>query len=380
MLAKYFDYEIMVFTLRVSVLSIKDLRIFFKSIEVIMQVLIVDDSKLVLMALKGLLTDAGYEVLTATNGNEALDVLRKNYCRLVISDWEMPVMTGIDLCRAIRNEEMAGYVYFILLTSHGTLQEMIQGLSCGADDFIAKPYSPAEVLARIRAGERILSLETRDVAIFALAKLAESRDLDTGAHLERVQHYCRALAQEMASLKKYHEVIDAEFIRLIFQTSPLHDIGKVGIPDAVLLKPGRLDAKEFEIMKAHATIGSETLGAALAKFPGVSFLSMAKDIAGTHHERYDGSGYPHNLKGDEIPLCGRIIALADVYDALTSKRVYKQAFTHESAKQIILEGKETHFDPDVVDAFVNREEQFLSIRSRFAEIEAGAVSGGVLGP
>lgn len=345
-----------------------------------MQVLIVDDSKLVLMALKGLLTDAGYEVLTAMNGSEAIEVLRKNYCRLVISDWEMPIMTGIELCRAIRNEELAGYIYFILLTSHGTLSEMIQGLASGADDFIAKPYSPQEVLARIRAGERILSLETRDVAIFALAKLAESRDIDTGAHLERVQHYCRCLAQQMASFDQYHEIIDAEFIRLIFQTSPLHDIGKVGIPDAVLLKPGRLDAKEFEIMKGHATIGAETLGAALAKFPGVSFLSMARDIAATHHERYDGSGYPNNLIGEGIPLCGRIIALADVYDALTSKRVYKQAFTHDSAKSIIVEGRGTHFDPTVVDAFLALEEQFLNIRRRFAEIEEGIVSEGVLGP
>lgn len=345
-----------------------------------MQVLIVDDSKLVLMALKGLLTDAGYEVLTAMNGKEALDVLRKNYCRLVISDWEMPVMTGIELCQAIRNEELAGYIYFVLLTSHGTLSEMIQGLASGADDFIAKPYSSAEVLARIRAGERILSLETRDVAIFAMAKLAESRDVDTGAHLERVQHYCRCLAQRMAAIDRYHDIIDAEFIRLIFQTSPLHDIGKVGIPDAVLLKPGRLDAKEFEIMKGHAMIGAETLGAALAKFPGVSFLSMARDIAATHHERYDGSGYPNNLVGEDIPLCGRIIALADVYDALTSKRVYKQAFTHDSAKSIIVEGRGTHFDPDVVDSFLQLEDQFLSIRQRFAEIEAGAVSEGVLGP
>ena len=346
-----------------------------------MQVLIVDDSKLVLMALKGLLTDAGYEVLTATDGNEALEILRKNYCRLVISDWEMPIMNGIELCRAIREEDISGYIYFVLLTSHGTLQEMIQGLSCGADDFIAKPYSPAEVLARIRAGERILSLETRDVAIFALAKLAESRDLDTGAHLERVQHYCRSLAQEMASLSKYHKEIDAEFIRLIFQTSPLHDIGKVGIPDAVLLKPGRLDAQEFEIMKAHTTIGAETLGAALVKFPGVSFLSMAQNIAGTHHERYDGSGYPGHLKGEEIPLSGRIVALADVYDALTSKRVYKQAFTHESAKQIIQEGKGTHFDPEVVEAFIKREDQFLSIRSRFSEGEddAAIAPAGALG-
>ncbi len=339
-----------------------------------MQVLIVDDSKLVLMALKGLLTDAGYEVLTAMNGGEAIEVLRHNYCRLVISDWEMPVMTGIELCRTIRNEELAGYIYFILLTSHGTLSEMIQGLASGADDFIAKPYSPEEVLARIRAGERILSLETRDVAIFALAKLAESRDVDTGAHLERVQHYCRCLSQQMASLDRYHDTIDAEFIRLIFQTSPLHDIGKVGIPDAVLLKPGRLDPKEFEIMQAHTTIGAETLGAALAKFPGVSFLSMARDIAATHHERFDGSGYPDKIGGYDIPLCGRIIALADVYDALTSKRVYKQAFTHDSAKSIIIEGKGTHFDPDVVDAFLAREENFLGIRRRFAEMESHAHS------
>ncbi|MGL6195904.1 MAG: response regulator [Thermoguttaceae bacterium] len=347
-----------------------------------MQVLIVDDSKLVLMALKGLLTDAGYDVLTAVDGQDALDVLRKNYCRLVISDWEMPVMNGVELCQAIRNEEISGYVYFILLTSHGTLSEMIQGLSFGADDFIAKPYSPAEVLARIRAGERILSLETRDVAIFALAKLAESRDIDTGAHLERVQHYCRSLSQQLAILEKYQEVIDAEFIRLIYQTSPLHDIGKVGIPDAVLLKPGRLDAKEFDIMKSHTSIGADTLGAALEKFPGVSFLSMARDIAATHHERFDGTGYPNNLAGSDIPLCGRIIALADVYDALTSRRVYKQAFTHESAKSIIIEGRETHFDPDVVDAFLEREEQFLAIRRRFSEIEnhEKTVTTGVLPP
>lgn len=337
-----------------------------------MQILIVDDSKLVLMALESLLKDAGYEVLTAMDGHQALEVLRKNQCRLIISDWSMPVMTGIDLCKTIRSEEISAYIYFILLTSHGTLAEMIKGLSAGADDFIAKPYSPGEVLARIRAGERILSLETRDVAIFALAKLAESRDVDTGAHLERVQHYCRILAQRMANIEKYHEVISAEFIRLIFQTSPLHDIGKVGIPDAVLLKPGKLEPHEFEIMKSHTTIGADTLSGTLEKFPGVSFLEAARDIAWTHHERYDGSGYPKGLAAEDIPLCGRIIALADVYDALTSKRVYKKAFTHETAKEIIVESRGTHFDPDVVEAFLSREDEFLNIRRRFAELEEAA--------
>ena len=335
-----------------------------------MQVLIVDDSKLALMALKGLLTNAGYEVVTAMNGREALENLKTSPARLVISDWEMPVMNGIEFCRAVRGEDFPGYVYFLLLTSHGTLDEMIQGLSAGADDFITKPYSPDEVLARIRAGERILSLETRDVAIFALAKLAESRDSDTGAHLERVQHYCRALSQQMATVEKYRDVIDPEFVRLIFQTSPLHDIGKVGIPDAVLLKPGRLDPQEFAVMQTHTTIAGHTLDAALKKFPGVSFLKMAQDIAVTHHERFDGNGYPQKLAGFDIPLCGRIIALADVYDALISKRVYKPAFSHDAAKEEILKGRGTHFDPDVVDSFLAREEQFINICKRFAEEEA----------
>lgn len=334
-----------------------------------MQVLIVDDSKLVLMALKGLLENAGYEVLTAMNGEEALKLLETNPCRMVISDWEMPVMNGLELCRKVRADEFSGYIYFLLLTSHGALDEMVQGLSAGADDFIAKPYNPDEVLARLRAGERILSLETRDVAIFALAKLAESRDTDTGAHLERVQYYCRALAQQMATLEKYQKVIDPEFVRLMFQTSPLHDIGKVGIPDAVLLKPGRLDPHEFDIMKSHTTIAAQTLDAALSKFPGVSFLKMARDIAESHHEKFDGTGYPQGLKGEEIPLCGRILALADVYDALTSKRVYKPAFTHDAAKEIIREGSGKHFDPDVVECFMEREEQFINIRKRFAEDE-----------
>ncbi|MDR2754328.1 MAG: response regulator [Planctomycetaceae bacterium] len=334
-----------------------------------MQVLIVDDSKLALTALKGLLTNAGYEVLTAMNGQEGLKALEGSACRMVVSDWEMPVMNGLEFCRAIRAEEFTGYVYFLLLTSHGSLDEMVQGLSAGADDFIAKPYKPDEVLARLRAGERILSLETRDVAIFALAKLAESRDVDTGAHLERVQYYCRVLSQQMATLEKYQEIIDPEFIRLMFQTSPLHDIGKVGIPDSVLLKPGRLDPNEFEIMKTHTTIAAQTLDAALSKFPGVSFLKMARDIAATHHEKYDGTGYPNGLKEQNIPLCGRIIALADVYDALISKRVYKQAFTHDSAKSVILEGSGKHFDPDVVECFLAREDQFVSIRKRFSENE-----------
>jgi len=333
-----------------------------------MQVLIVDDSKVALITLKGLLTENGYDVITATNGKEGLVALGQHpSCRAVISDWEMPEMNGIDFCQAVRAQDRPGYIYFLLLTSHGQVDEMVHGLSVGADDFIAKPYNPAEVLARLRAGERILALETRDVAIFALAKLAESRDSDTGAHLERVQHYCRTLCRRLSALEKFKSIIDPEYTRLMFQTSPLHDIGKVGIPDAILLKPGRLDPHEFDLMKAHTTIAANTLDAALAKFPGVAFLKMAKDIAETHHEKYDGTGYPHGLKGEEIPLCGRIIAVADVYDALVSKRVYKEALTHDAARAIIEEGHGKHFDPDVVEAFIAVGDEFLDIRQRFVD-------------
>ena len=333
-----------------------------------MQVLIVDDNKILLMTLKGLLTENGYEVFTATNGKEGLEMLeRYPSCRAVISDWEMPEMDGIEFCKAVRVQDRPGYIYFLLLTAHGQVDEMVRGLSAGADDFIAKPYNPAEVLARLRTGERILALETRDVAIFALAKLAESRDNDTGAHLERVQHYCRALSRKLATQEKFKDIVDPEYIRLIFQTSPLHDIGKVGIPDAILLKPGRLDPHEFDIMKTHTTIAAHTLDAALDKFPGVAFLKMAKDIAESHHEKYDGTGYPNGLRGEEIPLCGRIIAVADVYDALVSKRVYKDAFTHDSARAIIEEGRSKHFDPNVVDAFVAVGDEFLDIRQQFVD-------------
>ena len=274
--------------------------------------------------------------------------MRRRTCRMVISDWNMPNMDGLELCRRIRGHDSFGYIYVILLTSHDSPQKVVEGMSAGADDFISKPFHPAELLVRIRAGERVLSLETRDVAIFALARLAESRDPDTGAHLERVRRYSRALAQQLALRPKHFEEVDAQYIQLIYLTSPLHDIGKVGIPDSVLLKPARLTPSEFEVMKTHATLGAETLDAALREYPGATFLQMARDIAATHHERFDGSGYPAGLVGTEIPLCGRIVALADVYDALTSKRVYKDAFSHASARHIIREESGSHFDPEVV--------------------------------
>jgi len=328
------------------------------------RVLVVDDDAMARTIVSNDLRAAGYDVRCAADGRDALEVLREHWCRLVVTDWEMPHMSGIELCRAIRAEDMDAYVYVILLTSHDSPAERVAGLRAGADDFVVKPFHTGELRARVAAGERVLSLETRDVAIFALAKLAESRDAGTGAHLERVRSYSRILAQHLASSKRFEREIDAEQIRLVYMTSPLHDIGKVGIPDSVLLKPGRLTEAEFEVMKRHTSIGAHTLDAARQRFPEVKFLKMARDIAASHHERFDGRGYPDCLAGDDIPLAARIVAVADVYDALTSRRVYKEADSHEVARRSILDQAGTQFDPELVTAFAANEQAFEEIRAR----------------
>jgi putative two-component system response regulator len=338
-----------------------------------MHILIVDDDDLVRDMLANTLRMIGYAVELAANGWEALDKLRATPCRMVISDWTMPGMDGIELCREIRAGDFPGYIYVILLTGRSQTEDIVEGISAGADDFITKPFHPAELQVRIRAGERILALETRDLAIFAMAKLAESRDPETGAHLERIRRYCRLLAQQLARQPAFRDRVDVEFIRMIYLTSPLHDIGKIGIPDSVLLKPGRLSDREFEIMKNHTLIGAQTLEAALRQHPNVAFLRMARDIALTHHEHFDGKGYPRGLAGTDIPLCGRVVALADVYDALITKRVYKDAFSHDVARAIIVEGSGSHFDPDVVDAFLQIEEEFAGIKECAAEPELAFV-------
>ena len=332
-----------------------------------MNILIVDDDDIAIEVLRTALLASGYEVETAANGKQALERISRGDIRMVISDWEMPQMDGLALCQAVRRQCAAGYVYMILLTSHGSSQEIVEGMSAGADDFMVKPYNQAELTARIRAGVRVLSLETREMVIFALAKLAESRDPETGLHLERVQRYSRRLAEALAETPSPAAMIDADFIRLVYQTSPLHDIGKVGIPDSVLLKPGRLNDEEFEIMKTHTTIGAETLDAALANYPQARFLQVARDVAASHHERWDGRGYPAGLQGEAIPLAARIVAVADVYDALTSRRVYKDAYTHKVARDIITGESGTHFDPNIVKVFVRVEQDFIDIRQRFSE-------------
>ena len=326
-----------------------------------MNLLVVEDDPVAAEVLCGVLEESGHTVRIAGNGVEALNLLHRDDLTVVISDWEMPQMDGPELCRSIRQGDFGRYVYVILLTAKNRSEDMIAGLAAGADEFMSKPLVPEELAVRLRTAERILAMETRDLAIFAMAKLAESRDPETGAHLERVRQYSRCLTIDLSSQPKFHSLITPAFISLIYQTSPLHDIGKVSIPDHVLLKPGRLDDREFEIMKTHAQAGADTLGKALQKHPGADFLRMARDIAACHHERYDGNGYPNALAGQQIPLAARIFSLADVYDALVSKRVYKAAFTHDVSKSIILKGDGTQFDPDVVQAFLRCEKQFQTI-------------------
>jgi len=234
------------------------------------------------------------------------------------------------------------------------------------DEFGLMAEYTNEMIKSLRERTEMLQL-TQDVSILSLASLAETRDNETGAHIMRTQRYVLALAEELKDHPKYKDMLTKENIDLINKSAPLHDIGKVGIPDSILLKPGKLDEDEFKIMKRHPYYGKKALQSAGRILGQNSFLKFAEEIAFTHHEKWNGSGYPRGLSGDEIPLSGRLMAIADVYDALISKRVYKEAFSHEKAKEIIIEGRETHFDPVVVDAFIRLESEFMRIAKDYSD-------------
>lgn len=332
-----------------------------------MKILIVEDSQTDAAMVQFALQSHGHEVVVAETAEAALGQLREESYAVVITDWELPGISGLELCRMIRNRSANHYIYVVMLTSRDGKNCVIDGLAAGADDYLTKPFEPQELFFRIRVAERLLALQGRDVLIFSLAKLAESRDPDTGAHLERMREYCRILTEEMARMPRFRNLIDADYAEAIYLTSPLHDIGKVGIPDHILLKPGKLTDAEFEIMKSHARLGGDTLDAAASLHPNHAWLLMARDIALSHHEKFDGSGYPSGLQGENIPLCGRIVALADAYDALTSHRVYQAAISHQQSRQIIVDDAGTHFDPDVVDAFLRCAAEFDRVRQMFGD-------------
>jgi putative two-component system response regulator len=315
-----------------------------------MKILVVDDEPVSRTKIEILLQSLGHDTFVANDGIEGWEAWKKERPRMVITDWVMPGMNGTDLCKKIREFQGSQYTYVIIVTSKNDIHDIVTGMDAGADDFVTKPFVKEELVVRVRAGERILGFETRDLVIFSLAKLAESRDPETGNHLERIRYYSKTLAEAIANSDDPPQEIDSLFIDNIFLTSPLHDIGKIGIPDYVLLKPGRFDDKEFAIMKNHSRIGFETLHEALKRYTNADYLMMSAEIALSHHEKYNGTGYPDGLKGKDIPLSARIAALSDVYDALVSKRVYKDAYAHDLAKDIIINDKSEHFDPLVVEA------------------------------
>lgn len=334
-----------------------------------MRILAVDNDETSLELLRRVLTAKGHEVVTARDGKSAASILHTTSFRMVITDWMLPGMDGLELCRWIRSRGFHSYVFIIMLTRRNETADIIEGLKAGADEFLRKPFDPAELDLRISTGQRMLSTEHHQVTIFTLAKLAESRDPETGLHLDRIREFSKILGINLARQPKYTDILPYAEVENIYHTSVLHDIGKVGVPDSILLKPGPLTEEEFGIMKTHTIIGGKTLGQALAQYPDAQFLEVARNIAFWHHERFDGTGYPHALAREDIPLCARIVALADVYDALTSKRPYKKALPHETACQIILEKKGNHLDPDVVDAFAESAAEFSDVATRLAAVE-----------
>ena len=354
-------------------------------------VLVVDDSPENLGVLTGLLQPE-FRVLAAKSGQRALELANGNIPPdLILLDVMMPEMDGFETFQRLRDLPAIQRTPIIFVTAMGGLDAELHGLQLGAVDYITKPIVPAVVLARVRthvelkrARDRLadhnnyLEAEisrrmaendrTQLVSIRALAHLAETRDPETGNHILRTQNYVQLLASRLRSHPRFADALSDHYIELLTRSAPLHDIGKVGIPDHILLKPGKLDAAEWEIMKTHARIGAAAIEMAEADVDEpVPFLTVAKEIAHWHHEKWDGSGYPDRLAGDDIPISARLMAIADVFDALVSERVYKPAFSFEQAREIISEGHGRHFDPDMCDAFLNAFDGFIAIAMQYRD-------------
>ena len=353
--------------------------------------LVVDDTPVNLIIL-GELLQPHYRVRAATSGKQALEIASSQpRPDLILLDVMMPEMDGYATLKALQDNPQTADIPVIFVTAMDSTEDEEHGLELGAVDYITKPVRPAIVLARVRAHldlkyardwlqdqNAMLEAEIRrrmsenqlaqDVSILALARLAETRDPETGNHIKRTQGYVNVLAQRLKSHPRFERFLDGNCIEMLYKSAPLHDIGKVGIPDHILLKPGRLTADEFDIMKMHARIGAEAIEHAEedAERP-VAFLTLAKEIARWHHEKWNGSGYPDGLAGEAIPVSARLMALADVFDALISKRVYKPAMSYEDARNIIVADRGQHFDPDVADAFMTDFGDFVAIAESYRE-------------
>ena len=354
-------------------------------------ILIVDDTPENLSVL-GELLQSSYRVRAANSGRRALQIaLGSPAPDLILLDVMMPEMDGFDVLAELRSKPATQHIPVIFVTAMDGTEDEERGLDCGAVDYITKPLRPAIVLARVRSQLELKQardllrnqntyLESevarrmtenqliQDISILALARLAETRDPETGNHLRRTQEYVRTLANSLRDHPRFSDFLDDQTIDALAKSAPLHDIGKVGIPDYILLKPGPLTPEEWVIMRTHAKLGSDAIAQAeLDATSHVDFLALAKQIAHYHHEKWNGSGYPDGLVGDAIPIAARLMALADVFDALICKRVYKSAMTFEEAREIITRDSGTHFDPDIVHAFTENLDRFKAIAETYRE-------------
>jgi putative two-component system response regulator len=342
-------------------------------------ILIADDEDRNLRLMEALLLPMGYDIRMAANGKEAIEMARETQPDVILMDIMMPVISGFDAVKILKQDEKTRMIPVVIVTALREVNDRVKALEAGADDFLTKPVDKTELrirvqtLAKVKAYNDSLrdyqmkleaevarktiqlqkTLEALQVAsldsIHRLSRAAEYKDEDTGSHIERMSRYSEILARKMG--------LDDKIIERILFAAPMHDVGKIGIPDKILLKPGKLDPDEWEIMKQHTTIGARILGGSRT-----GFIKLAEVIAMTHHERWDGAGYPRGLRGVKIPLAGRITAIADVFDALTSRRPYKEPFSVEKSFAIIRESRGTLFDPDVVDAFFAVQDMILAIK------------------
>jgi putative two-component system response regulator len=322
-------------------------------------VLLIEDEPIQRQILSSQLQINGFSVIEAENGQDGLSRWREYpNIRLVITDLMMPIIDGFEVIRTIRAEE-SHYTYLIVLSSLEDRTSLVQALELGADDYLPKPISPEELNLRLMHGGRLIRLDSMDDLVFGMAELSGYRSGETGQHLRRVQQYCQILSSHL--LAEYPDLnLTQALVKDIVNASPLHDIGKVAVPDAILHKPGPLNREEYEQIKPHASIGGKLLWGLYRK-NGSNFLKLAYEIAISHHEKWDGTGYPDGLMGHKIPLAARIMAVADVYDALTSHRCYKEALPTEKAAKIISDGAGRHFDPLMVEAFTATRENWPKV-------------------
>jgi putative two-component system response regulator len=353
-------------------------------------ILVVDDTPANLSLLSNLLKEQ-YRIKVANNGIKALELAAASPPDLVLLDIMMPEMDGFEVCRRLKAAAATRTVPVIFLTAKTEIEDEEQGFSVGAVDFIHKPISPPIVAARVKTHLEIKSWrdflqnqnvwlqhqvekrlteinQLQDASIYVMVSLAEFRDECTGNHIRRTQEYARVLAVQLARASRHAAYLTPQQIELIAKSAPLHDIGKIAIPDHILLKPGKLTPEEFDVMKTHSRRGHDMLRTAGTHMGEQGdFLAMAMTIARSHHEKWDGSGYPDGLAGEKIPLAARLMAVADVFDALTTSRPYKIAMTREQAVAVIVQGSGAHFDPQIVEAFIEIQDEFQRIAAMWID-------------